>query len=76
MFTPLNTFDDYDTINRILAECAMNGMAEPIDCPDCDPMDWAEVTGLADELFEESHPEAAWRDSSDPYPEDDFILMG
>lgn len=52
----LNNFDD---VNRILAELAEEGtiMAEPIDCEDCHPMDWAEVTGLADELSDEIYPE-------------------
>lgn len=54
----LNTFDD---VNRILAELAQQGtiepMVEPIDESDCHPMDWAEVTGLADELADEIYPE-------------------
>lgn len=52
---------DFDDVNRILAELAASGevepMVEPIDEPTCDPMDWAEVTGLADELADEIYPE-------------------
>lgn len=52
---------DFDDVNRILAELSEQGtlepMAEPIDEPTCHPMDWAEVTGLADELADEIYPE-------------------
>lgn len=52
---------DFEDINRILAELAANDsvepMVEPIDESDCHPMDWAEVTGLADELADEIYPE-------------------
>jgi hypothetical protein len=55
----LNNFDD---VNRILAELAEQGtiepMVEPIDEPNCHPMDWAEVTGLADILIEDIYPES------------------
>jgi len=54
----LNSFDD---VNRILDELAaaeiLEPMVEPIDESDCHPMDWAEVTGLADELVDEIYPE-------------------
>jgi hypothetical protein len=60
MFAPLNTFDNCDTINRILAECAMNGMAEPLDFEAIHPMEYAEVTGLVDELIDEIYPENDW----------------
>lgn len=52
---------DFEDVNRILAELAANGevepMVEPIDEPTCHPMDWAEVTGLADELADDIYPE-------------------
>ena len=58
----LNTFDD---VNRILAELAQQGtiepMVEPIDESDCHPMDWAEVVGIADEMFDEIYPQADFR---------------
>jgi len=53
--------NDFEDVDRILAELAEQGtlepMAEPIDEPTCHPMDWAEVTGLADELADEIYPE-------------------
>lgn len=53
--------NDFDDVNRILAELAeqevLEPMVEPIDEPTCHPMDWAEVTGLADELADEIYPE-------------------
>ena len=53
--------NDFEDVNRILAELAEDGtiepMIEPIDEPTCHPMDWAEVTGLADELVDEIYPE-------------------
>ena len=49
--------NDFEDVNRILAELAEQGtlepMAEPIDEDDCHPMDWAEVTGLWDEMYPE-----------------------
>ncbi len=52
---------DIDYANAMLAELAEQGilepMVEPIDEPNCHPMDWAEVTGLADVLLEEIYPE-------------------
>jgi hypothetical protein len=54
----LNNFDD---VNAILAQLAEQGtlepMVEPIDEPTCHPMDWAEVTGLAEILVEDIYPE-------------------
>jgi hypothetical protein len=48
---------DLDTINSILADMADAGivepMVEPIDENDCHPLDWAEVVGCADDIFEE-----------------------
>jgi hypothetical protein len=48
---------DLDTINSILADMADAGivepMVEPIDENDCHPLDWAEVIGCADDIFEE-----------------------
>lgn len=48
---------DFEDVNRILAEMAeqniVEPMIEPIDEDTCHPMDYAEVTGLADELADE-----------------------
>lgn len=53
---------DFEDVNRILNEMADNGilepMVEPIDEDDCHPLDWAEVTGLTDEVFDELYPYA------------------
>lgn len=53
--------NDFDDVNRILAELAeqdiLEPLVEPIDEPTCHPMDWAEVTGLANELVDEIYPE-------------------
>ena len=52
---------DFDEINGILNSMADDGilepMAEPIDCEDCHPMDWAEVTGLVDDLADNIYSE-------------------
>ena len=49
--------NDFESVNRILAELAdeniLEPMAEPIDDPNCDPFDYAEVTGLWDEMYPE-----------------------
>jgi hypothetical protein len=45
-------------INALLDECVMAGVIEPIDEKDCHPLDWAEVVGIADEIFDEIYPEA------------------
>ena len=48
---------DFEDVNRILAELAANDyvepMVEPIDEPTCHPMDYADVTGLCDEMYPE-----------------------
>lgn len=48
---------DFEDVNRILAEMAeqniVEPMIEPIDEETCHPMDYAEVTGLVDELADE-----------------------
>jgi len=48
---------DFEEVNAILAELAeqniVEPMAEPIDEPDCHPMDYADVTGLFDEMYPE-----------------------
>ena len=49
---------DFEDINAILNSCADEGVIEPIDENDCHPLDWAEVTGLSDELFDEIYPES------------------
>jgi hypothetical protein len=49
--------NDFESVNRILAELAdeniLEPMAEPIDDPNCDPFDYAEVTGLWEEMYPE-----------------------
>lgn len=56
------TMYDFEDVNAILADLAekniVEHMAEPIDEPDCHPLDWAEVVGIADEIFDEIYPEA------------------
>lgn len=58
----MSIFEDTDAINAFLAQLAeqdiVEPVAEPIDCADCHPMDWAEVTGLLDEVFDEIYPNA------------------
>ena len=53
----MSIFEDIDAINAILAELAaqeiLEPMAEPIDEEDCHPMDYADVTGLFDEMYPE-----------------------
>jgi hypothetical protein len=44
---------DFEDVNRILAEMVDDGMIEPIDEPNCDPFDYAEVTGLWEEMYPE-----------------------
>ena len=52
-----------DEINAILADLAYQGitepMVEPIDEPNCHPMDWAEVSGVADILLYDIYPQAS-----------------
>jgi hypothetical protein len=49
---------DFEEVNGILAELAAIGavepMVEPIDESDCSPFDYAEVTGLWDEMYPET----------------------
>lgn len=51
---------DFEDINRILEELAEQGivepMVEPIDEQTCHPLDWAEVVGIQDEIFDEIYP--------------------
>lgn len=44
--------NDFDDVNRILAEMVDAGMVEPIDDPSIqtDFYDWAEVIGVSDEI--------------------------
>jgi hypothetical protein len=48
---------NFDEVNYILNQMADEGivepMVEPIDEPDCHPMDYADVTGLFDEMYPE-----------------------
>ena len=50
--------NDFEDINRILSEMANRGMVEPIDEPYCHPLDWAEVSGLLDEVLDKTYPYA------------------
>jgi hypothetical protein len=45
--------NDFEDVNRILAEMVDDGMIEPIDDPNCNPFDYAEVTGLWEEMYPE-----------------------
>ena len=49
--------ENTDLINALLNDLAERDIVEPIDEPNCHPMDWAEVTGLVDELADEIYPE-------------------
>ena len=53
-----STMFDFDDVNLILSEMAEQDMVEPIDENDCHPLDWAEVTGLIDEVLEDIYPYA------------------
>jgi hypothetical protein len=44
---------DFDEINAILNGMVDDGMIEPIDDPNCDPFDYAEVTRLWEEMYPE-----------------------
>lgn len=50
-------FEDTDAVNAFLAQLAADGavepMVEPIDEMDCHPLDFADVTGLFDEMYPE-----------------------
>ena len=53
----MSIFEDTDAINAFLSALAdqeiVEPMAEPIDDPNCDPFDYAEVTGLWNEMYPE-----------------------
>lgn len=53
---------DFDEINDVLNDLAIEGviepLAEPIDCDDCHPLDWAEVVGCFDDVVSILYPEA------------------
>lgn len=53
--------NDFEMVNSILSELAdkeiVEPIAEPIDCEDCHPMDWAEVTGLLDDMADSMYTE-------------------
>ena len=49
---------DFEDVNAILSEMTDDGTVEPCDEPDCHPLDWAEVAGILDEVFDEMYPEA------------------
>ena len=59
---------DFEEINLILGQMAEDGtiepMVEPIDEADCHPLDWAEVVGITDEVFDEIYPGAAMVDEN------------
>lgn len=46
---------NYDEINAILNAMADDHMIEPIDDPDCHPMDYADVVGIFDEVYPGSY---------------------
>ena len=52
--------NDFEDVNRILAEMAEQGIVEPvvepIDEDTCHPLDWAEVVGV--DIFDEIYPES------------------
>jgi hypothetical protein len=58
--------NDFDDVNRILAEMVDDGMIEPIDDPNIqtDFYDWADVVGVSDEI----EPDVVFM--SDNYRED------
>lgn len=47
--------NDFEDVNRILAEMTDDGMIEPIDDPNVEVnfWDWADVVGVVDEFVEE-----------------------
>jgi len=50
----MQTFEHINTIlNAMADEGILEPIAEPIDCDDCSPFDYAEVTGLWDEMYPE-----------------------
>ena len=50
--------NDFEEVNAILSAMTDEGMVEPIDEQDCHPLDWAEVVGILDEVFDDVYPEA------------------
>lgn len=70
----MSIFEDTDAINAFLNQLAnenlVEPMAEPIDDSTCHPLDWAEVVGIADEVFDEIYPEAKMQTMVD---EDGFV---
>lgn len=54
----MSAFEDQDAMDAffatLIAEEAVEPMVEPIDEPDCSPFDYAEVTGLWNELYPET----------------------
>ena len=54
--------NDFDAINDILNAMADEGilepMVEPIDEDNVHPLDWAEVTGLIEEIVSTVYPDA------------------
>jgi len=61
----MSIFENDDAINAFLNQLANEGMvepmAEPIDDSNVHPLDWAEVVGIADEIFDEMYPDADYR---------------
>jgi hypothetical protein len=49
--------EDTDLINLLLDQLVTHDTIEPIDENNCHPMDWAEVTGLLDEVFDDIYSE-------------------
>ena len=52
---------DFEEVNDILADLAnreiVESFAEPCDCADAHPLDWAEVAGILNEVADEMYPE-------------------
>lgn len=65
----MNIFEDTDAINAFLADLAnreiVEPTAEPIDCDDCSPFDFAEALNLWDELY--SEPEMMVDENGNPW---------
>ena len=51
-------------LNQLAVEGAVEPMAEPIDESDCHPLDWADVVGITDEIFDEMYPGAEMVDEN------------
>lgn len=55
----MNTFEDINTILNAMADDGiLEHMAEPCDCADAHPLDWAEVAGIVDEVCDSIYPES------------------